>query len=94
MDSAPRSAFVAAVLLPHERTAAMGLMNVVKSSSQSLSPLITGVLVGKKLFWLAFVLAGSLKVLYDLAILAAFVSYKPREEEEGEPQQNGASHAS
>ena len=93
MDSAPRSAFVAAVLLPHERTAAMGLMNVVKSSSQSLSPLITGVLVGKKLFWLAFVLAGSLKVLYDVAILAAFVSYKPREEEE-EPQQNGASQAS
>ncbi|RAL62528.1 hypothetical protein DID88_005093 [Monilinia fructigena] len=42
MDQAPRIAFIAAVVHPHERTAVMGLVNVVKTFSQSLGPVITG----------------------------------------------------
>lgn len=80
MDVAPRSAFVAAVLLPHERTAVMGLINVVKTSSQSLGPLITGVLASSNHFWVAFVLAGALKATYDLGMLAVFAGHKTREE--------------
>ena len=87
MDAPPRSAFMAAVVLPSERTAVMGAINVVKSASQSLGPLITGVLVGRQLFWVAFVAAGSLKVSYDLGLLAVFVSHKTHDEAAAERAQ-------
>ncbi len=87
MDVAPRSAFLAAVVLPSERTAVMGTINVVKTSAQSLGPLITGVLASKNLFWVAFVTAGSLKAAYDLGMLAVFAGTKPREEQQREAEQ-------
>ena len=86
MDVAPRSAFLAAVVLPNERTAVMGTINVVKTSSQSLGPLITGILASNKLFWVAFVAAGSLKATYDLGMLAVFAGHKPREEQAAEAE--------
>jgi hypothetical protein len=62
MDQAPRSAFLSAVVLPEERTAVMGVVNVAKSLSQSAGPTVTGVLAGGGKFWVAFVVAGSLKI--------------------------------
>lgn len=100
MDSAPRSAFLAAVVLPAERTAVMGIINVVKTSSQSLGPVITGALSGAHLFWVAFVVAGSMKACYDLGILAVFKNHKThgerqeearREEESGNLEPNSQS---
>jgi sugar phosphate permease len=84
MDVAPRSAFLAAVVLPNERTAVMGFINVVKTSAQSLGPLITGILAGHGLFWVAFVAAGSLKATYDLGMLAVFAGHKTHEERAAE----------
>lgn len=80
MDQAPRSAFLSAVVLPDERTAVMGIVNTVKTSSQSSGPLITGLLASDKRFWIAFVLAGSLKASYDLMMLSMFVN-TPLEED-------------
>jgi hypothetical protein len=80
MDVAPRSAFLAAVVLPHERTAVMGLINVVKTSSQALGPTITGILAQRDLFWIAFVTAGALKATYDLGMLAVFAGHKTHDE--------------
>lgn len=74
MDQAPRSAFLSAVVLPEERTAVMGIVNTVKTSSQSAGPLITGVLASDSRFWIAFVVAGSLKAAYDLVMLGMFAS--------------------
>lgn len=93
MDVAPRSAFLAAVVLPNERTAVMGTINVAKTMGQSLGPLVTGLLANYKLFWVAFVAAGSLKVTYDLAILAVFVrhkTYEDRAEEERQAEEETA----
>jgi sugar phosphate permease len=87
MDVAPRSAFLAAVVLPHERTAVMGLINVVKTSAQSLGPLITGVMAGKHMIWVSFVTAGSLKACYDLGMLAVFAGHKTHEERAEEERQ-------
>jgi sugar phosphate permease len=87
MDVAPRSAFLAAVVLPHERTAVMGVINVVKTSAQSLGPTITGILAHHGLFWVAFVTAGSLKATYDLGMLAVFAGHKTREEQDEEQRQ-------
>jgi sugar phosphate permease len=96
MDVAPRSAFLAAVILPNERTAVMGLINVVKTSASSIGPYITGLLAGKDLFWISFVIAGSLKAIYDLGVLAVFAGYVSREDKakaavqaEAEAEANG-----
>ena len=89
MDVAPRSAFLAAVLLPNERTAVMGFINVVKTFAQSLGPFITGLLAGRKLFWVAFLLAGSMKAAYDLGMLAVFAGHKTHEERAAERSQEG-----
>ena len=61
MDQAPRSAFLAAVVLPEERTSVMGIVNVAKTLSQSAGPLVTGLLAAGGKFWIAFVVAGALK---------------------------------
>ena len=76
MDTAPRSAFMAAVILPQERTAVIGFFNVVKSAAQGIGPLITGVLADRGFFWVSFVCAGSLKVVYDLGLLAVFKNHE------------------
>lgn len=85
MDTAPRSAFLAMIILPEERTAVMGAANVVKTISQSLGPLLTGFLADHNLFWLSFLCSGSLKASYDLGLLALFKN-KEKEKEEAERQ--------
>ena len=94
MDNAPRSAFLAAVVLPSERTMVMGIVNVVKTSSQSLGPVITGALSGAHLFWIAFVVAGGMKALYDLGILAVFINHKTREQRDEDSRRENMSTSS
>jgi sugar phosphate permease len=84
MDSVPRSSFLSEIILPGERTAIIGTLNMAKAFAQCLSPLITGTLSGNRLFWVAFVLAGSLKVIYDFSILAVFIRVKARKDDENE----------
>lgn len=76
MDQAPRSAFIAAVVRPEERTAVMGIVNVVKILAQSGGPSVTGFLAKNGLFWVAFLCAGVCKVCYDLGLLTLFVGTK------------------
>jgi MFS family permease len=80
MDQAPRQAFLSAAVLPGERTAVMGVVNVVKTLSQSVGPVVTGTLAQKGLFWVAFIAAGSLKLLYDVLMLALFLGHRTVEE--------------
>ena len=82
MDQAPRQAFLAAVVLPSERTAVMGIVNVVKTFSQSGGPVATGYLAGMGKFWISFLLAGAMKASYDLGMLKMFLGYRSPEEEE------------
>lgn len=76
MDQAPRSAFLSAVVLPAERTAVMGIVNTVKTMSQSSGPLLTGSLAESGRFWVAFVFAGALKAAYDIGLLTFFLNTK------------------
>ncbi|KAF2016529.1 para-aminobenzoate synthase [Aaosphaeria arxii CBS 175.79] len=72
MDQAPRSAFLSLVVLPEERTAVMGIVNIMKTFAQSSGPTVTGILAGRDHFWVAFVVAGSVKAAYDLGLLTFF----------------------
>lgn len=59
----------------------MGVVNILKTLSQSSGPSVTGVLAGHDRFWVAFVVAGSLKATYDLLLLAFFGGrVKPKQE--------------
>lgn len=72
MDQAPRSAFLSIVVQPEERTAVMGVVNILKTLAQSSGPTVTGVLAGHNHFWVAFVVAGSMKATYDVLLLTFF----------------------
>ena len=76
MDQAPRTAFIAAVVRPEERTAVMGITNILKTLGSAVGPSITGVLAGNDRFWIAFVVAGTLRLCYDLGLWAMFVNMK------------------
>ena len=80
MDQAPRQAFLAAAVMPEERTTVMGIVNVVKTLSQSVGPVVTGALAGSGKFWIAFVIAGGVKLSYDVLTLGMFLHYRTREE--------------
>lgn len=77
MDVAPRSAFLAVALPKSQRTAIMGSINVVKTCTQSLGPLLTGVLAEHGLFGYSFIIAGSLKAVYDIGMLVCFAGRDP-----------------
>ncbi|KAJ5736653.1 uncharacterized protein N7483_001778 [Penicillium malachiteum] len=72
MDVAPRGAFLAAALPSDKRTAIMGSVNVVKTTAQSLGPLLTGILARNNMFGVSFMIAGCLKIVYDLGMLFSF----------------------
>ena len=76
MDQAPRSAFVAAVFRPSERTAVMGTINLVKTVASAGGPLVTGYFHDKKMWGAVFVLAGLLKVSYDVGLAVMFLKTK------------------
>ncbi|BCR85850.1 putative MFS transporter [Aspergillus chevalieri] len=86
MDIAPRSAFLATVLPADKRTAIMGAVNVVKTSSQSVAPFITGVLGARGHLGVAFCVAGLLKGIYDLGMLVCFAGKDGKKDRGGEEE--------
>jgi MFS family permease len=73
MDVPTRQAYMLAVVSPEERSAAGGVANVARTIGAAASPMLAGLLLGStSLLGGIFVLAGSLKVVYDLLLLAAF----------------------
>lgn len=73
MDVVPRQVFLSSVVLKTERTAVMGWVNVIKTCSQIFGPAVTGYFAKVDKQWIAFVLAGTLKSIYDLCILFTFM---------------------
>ncbi|KAK3675920.1 hypothetical protein LTR78_004112 [Recurvomyces mirabilis] len=76
MDQAPRSAFVAAVFLPSERTAVMGTLNLVRTVASAGGPMLTGYFHEKKMWGAVFVISAVLKIAYDGGLLAMFLNTK------------------
>ncbi|KAJ4296259.1 hypothetical protein N0V90_006304 [Kalmusia sp. IMI 367209] len=85
MDQAPRTAFIAAVVKPEERTGVMGITSMARTLAMSVGPSITGILAGNDKFFAAFVATGICRVTYDVGLWVLFVNVKVdgrREEEE------------
>lgn len=81
MDQAPRAAFIAAVVRPHERTAVMGLTSMLRNLAAMAGPTVTGLLAGSDRFGVAFVVAGVCRLAYDFGLYAMFVNMKLHQHE-------------
>jgi len=72
MDVPARQSYVMAIVPPEERAAAASVTNVPRSFATALAPLLAGVMLERSSFGWPLVIAGALKIVYDLLLLARF----------------------
>lgn len=81
MDVPTRQSYTVAVVAPDERAAAAGVTNIARSLGAAISPSLSGLLLANPLLMNApLVLAGGLKIIYDLLLYRRFRAIKPPEE--------------
>jgi MFS family permease len=79
MDVPTRQSYVMAVVRPDERSAAAGITGVARTVGAALAPAFAGWLLARPdLINLPFFIAGTLKIIYDLALYRSFVTVPPR----------------
>jgi MFS family permease len=81
MDVPARTSYVMAVVDAEERTAAASITNVPRSLAAAVPPLLAGWLLQHSTFGWPLVIAGVLKITYDLTLLAMFHDVRPPEEQ-------------
>jgi MFS family permease len=81
MDVPTRQSYTMAIVDPAERSAAAGITGIARSLGAAAAPLFAGPLfVSASLAGAPFVIAGSLKIGYDLLLYRAFRRIRPPEE--------------
>ncbi|HEX4897844.1 MAG TPA: hypothetical protein VFV53_05735, partial [Candidatus Limnocylindrales bacterium] len=81
MDVPTRQSYVMAVVEPGERSAAAGVTGIARTTGAALSPALSAPLVATAaLAGLPFLIAGGLKIVYDLALWRAFRAHPAPEE--------------
>lgn len=81
MDVPTRQSYTMAVVEPEERAASAGVLSVARNVGAAAAPLFTGAILAAPALGLPFLLAGGLKIVYDLWIFAVFRHVKPPEEQ-------------
>jgi predicted MFS family arabinose efflux permease len=81
LDVPTRQSYTMAIVEPDERAAAAGILSVSRNAGAALAPLFTGAILANPVLGWPFLLAGGLKVIYDLMIFAVFRKVRPPEEE-------------
>jgi len=74
MDVPARQAYVVSIVPPADRAAAVALTGAARGVAQAFGPPIAGIAIGAAAFGLPFYAGGGLKIIYDLALYAAFRS--------------------
>lgn len=81
MDVPTRQSYTMAVVEPDERSAAAGVTGVARTTGAALSPSLAGALLNQSALLSApFLIAGGLKIVYDLLLYRSFKAIKPPEE--------------
>ncbi len=80
MDVPARNSYVMAVVTPRERVAAASITNVPRSLAAVLPPIAAGWMLDHSTVGWPLIVAGSLKAVYDLLLLAMFRNVRPPEE--------------
>jgi len=74
MDVPARQAYIVSIVPPADRAAAVALTGAARGVAQAFGPPIAGIAIGAAAFGLPFYAGGGLKIIYDLALYAAFRS--------------------
>ncbi len=80
LDVPTRQSYTMAIVPPEERSAAAGFTSVARNAAQAIAPAFTAATLAVPALGLPFLVGGSLKIVYDLSILAAFRKLRPPEE--------------
>jgi MFS family permease len=88
MDVPARSSYVMAIVPPAERAAAASMTSVPRSLASAAGPFLAGYLLSISSFGWPLVIAGGLKIIYDLLLLRMFRTVKPPEEGHPNDQEN------
>jgi MFS transporter len=72
MDVPTRQAYTLSLVPPHDRARAAGVTAAVRPAAASVAPVLTGIAFQLAAAGLPFVLAGAIKIVYDLSLLATF----------------------
>jgi MFS family permease len=80
MDVPARQAYVVSIVPPAERAGAVALTGAVRGIAQALGSALAGVAIGATAFGVPFFIGGGLKIVYDVALFAAFRNRKAEHE--------------
>jgi predicted MFS family arabinose efflux permease len=83
MDVPTRQSYAMAIVDPDERTATAGITNVARSVATAISPPIAGYAFSVAALGAPFLIAGGLKIVYDVLIWRTFRRVHPPEERRG-----------
>ncbi|HEX9452824.1 MAG TPA: MFS transporter, partial [Candidatus Binatia bacterium] len=81
MDVPTRQSYTMAVVEPDDRAASAGVLSVARNAGAAVAPLFTGAILAAPSLGLPFLLAGGIKILYDVWIFTVFRHVKPPEEQ-------------
>jgi predicted MFS family arabinose efflux permease len=85
MDVPTRQSYTMAIVDPDERAAAAGITSVARNAAAALAPAFAGATLTVPALGLPFLLAGGLKIAYDLATYLTFRTVRPPEETAAAP---------
>ena len=80
MDVPTRTSYVMAIVPPEERPAAASITSVPRTFAAALGPVVAGSLLSTSSFGVPLIIAGSLKIAYDLMLLYTCRNVRPPEE--------------
>lgn len=81
MDVPTRQSYTMAVVRPEERSAASGITGVARTIGAGLSPALAGLLLANPvLIGAPFLIAGAIKLVYDLLLFVSLRAVRPPEE--------------
>jgi MFS family permease len=80
MDVPTRQSYLMSMVPASDETSAAGFTNVSRTTAQSISPSLSGYAIADLWIGAPFIFAGSLKLLYDLALYKSFRKAKPPQE--------------
>ena len=80
MDVPTRQSYLMGIVPESDRTAAAGITNVSRTTAQTVSPSLSGYAVANLWIGFPFVIAGTMKIVYDAALYKMFHTSKAPQE--------------
>jgi MFS family permease len=81
MDVPTRQSYVVAVVAPAERTFASGMTSLVRNAGWAAAPTFAGIFMQQVSMAAPLIVAGGMKITYDILLYFAFRRVKPPEEQ-------------